>query len=116
MDISAIKEMMDWFLIRACLLALAVLLGFFLFVVLSRALARLKSAVKCYGWPIVTLFVVFSSWATYTAFPTAEEKNGSQGSGISSQGSVVRGQESGIDTNSTVHLNSSPSPKLTPNS
>ena len=91
MDISAIKEVLDWFLIRACLFALVVLSGFFLFVVLSRVLARLKSAVKRYGWPIVTLFVVFSSWATYTAFPTAEEKNGSQGSGISSQGSGVRG-------------------------
>ena len=108
MDISAIKEMIDWFLIRACLFALAALSGLFLFVVLSRALVRLKSAAKRYGWPIVSLFIVFSSWATYTAFPTAEEKNGSQGS-------VVRGQVSGIDINSTVHLNSSPSPKLTPN-
>ena len=115
MNIEVAKEVIDWFLMRACLFALAVLSGLFLFVVLSRVLARLKSAVKRYGWPIVTLFVVFSSWATYTAFPTAEEKNGSQGSGISSQGSVVRGQESGIDTNSTVCLNSSPSPKLTPN-
>ena len=116
MDISAIKEMIDWFLIRACLFALVVLSGFFLFVVLSRVLIRLKAAAKRYGWPIVSLFIVFSSWATYTAFPTAEEKNGSLSSGISSQGSVVRGLESEIDTNSTVHLNSSPSPKLSPNS
>ena len=92
MDISAIKEMIDWFLIRACLFALVVLSGFFLFVVLSRVLIRLKAAAKRYGWPIVSLFIVFSSWATYTAFPTAEEKNGSLSSGISSQGSVVRGQ------------------------
>ena len=76
MDISAIKEMIDWFLMRACLLALAALSGLFLFAVLSRALVRLKFAAKRYGWPIVTLFIVFSSWATYTAFPTAEEKNG----------------------------------------
>ena len=116
MNIEVAKEVIDWFLMRACLFALAVLSGLFLFVVLSRVLARLKSAVKRYGWPIVTLFVVFSSWATYTAFPTAEEKNGSQRSGISSQGSVVRGLESEVDTNSTVHLNSSPSPKLFPNS
>lgn len=109
MNIEVAKEVIDWFLMRACLFALAVLSGLFLFVVLSRALVRLKSAAKRYGWPIVTLFIVFSSWAAYTAFPTAEEKNGSQGSGISSQGS-------GIDINSTVHLNSSPSPKLTPNS
>lgn len=68
--------MIDLFLIRACLFALAVLSGLFLFVVLSRVLARLKSAAKRYGWPIVSLFIVFSSWATYTAFPTAEEKNG----------------------------------------
>ena len=61
---------------RACLFALAALLGFFLFVVLSRVLIRLKAAAKRYGWPIVSLFIVFSSWATYTAFPTAEEKNG----------------------------------------
>ena len=106
--------MIDLFLIRACLFALVVLSGFFLFVVLSRVLIRLKAAAKRYGWPIVTLFIVFSSWATYTAFPTAEEKNGSQSSGISSQGSVVRDLESEIDTNSTVHLNSSP--KLFPNS
>ena len=92
MDISAIKEMMDWFLIRACLFALAALLGFFLFVVLSRALGRLKSASKRYGWPIVTLFIVFSSWATYTAFPTAEEKNGRPESVVSGQESVVSGQ------------------------
>ena len=171
MDISAIKEMIDWFLMRACLFALVVLSGFFLFVVLSRVLIRLKAAAKRYGWPIVSLFIVFSSWAMYTAFPTAEEKNGSQSSGISSQGSgvssqglgrerlrvhsdgwvtvlsptstvfaareyypfkaplgivpeanwglVVRGQESGNGVNSTVHLNSSPSPNsypLTPNS
>ncbi|MBR3777657.1 MAG: hypothetical protein IKL02_08700, partial [Kiritimatiellae bacterium] len=64
------------FLIRACLFALAALSGLFLFGVLSRALVRLKFAAKRYGWPIVTLFIVFSSWATYTAFPTAEEKNG----------------------------------------
>ena len=86
MDISAIKEMIDWFLMRACLFALVVLSGFFLFAVLSRALVRLKAAAKRYGWPIVSLFIVFSSWATYTAFPTAEEKNGGQEAGISSQG------------------------------
>ena len=117
MDIIAIKEVLDWFLIRACLLALAALSGFFLFVVLSRVLIRLKVAARRYGWPIVSLFIIFSSWATYTAFPTAEEKNGSPGAGISSQGSGVRGQESEIDTNSTVHLNSLPnSSTLTPNS
>ena len=107
MNIEVAKEMIDWFLIRACLFTLVVLSGFFLFVVLSRVLIRLKAAAKRYGWPIVTLFIVFSSWATYTAFPTAEEKNGSQGSG-------VRGQESEIDTNSTVHLNSSPPQSETP--
>ena len=68
--------MIDLFLMRACLFALAVLSGLFLFVVFSRVLIRLKAAAKRYGWPIVTLFIVFSSWATYTAFPTAEEKNG----------------------------------------
>lgn len=109
MNIEVAKEMIDWFLIRACLFALVVLSGFFLFVVLSRVLIRLKAAAKRYGWPIVSLFIVFSSWATYTAFPTAEEKNGSPGSG-------VRGLESEVDTNSTVHLNSSLSPKLSPNS
>ena len=76
MNIEAAKEVLDWFLMRACLFALVVLSGFFLFAVLSRVLVRLKSAAKRYGWPIVTLFIVFSSWATYTAFPTAEEKNG----------------------------------------
>ena len=91
MNIEVAKEMIDWFLIRACLFTLVVLSGFFLFVVLSRVLIRLKAAAKRYGWPIVSLFIVFSSWATYTAFPTAEEKNGSLSSGISSQGSVVRG-------------------------
>lgn len=109
MNIEVAKEMIDWFLMRACLFALVVLSGFFLFVVLSRVLIRLKAAAKRYGWPIVSLFIVFSSWATYTAFPTAEEKNGSPGSG-------VRGLESEVDTNSTVHLNSSLSPKLSPNS
>ncbi len=120
--------MIDLFLIRACLLALAALSGLFLFGVLSRALVRLKFAAKRYGWPIVTLFIVFSSWATYTAFPTAEEKNGNVANvgmlpitntnyqlGNGEQG-AGNGEEGTENTNSTVHLNSSPSPKLSPNS
>ena len=49
MNIEAAKEVLDWFLMRAFFFALVVLSVFFLFVVFSHALVRLKSAAKRYG-------------------------------------------------------------------
>ena len=101
MDVLEFKAAYEWFLLRACFAALAALIATVVCFKVYEHIGRLKAAAKRYGWPLVTLFIVCSAWATYTAFPTAEEKNGSQGS-------VVRGQESEIDTNSTVHLSPSP--------
>lgn len=74
MDITSIKEAFDWFLIRACLSALVALFAALGILKLYSFCSRLKAAAKRYGWPLVTLFIVCSAWATYTAFPTSEEK------------------------------------------
>ena len=92
MDIVEFKAAYEWFLLRACFAALAALIATVVCFKVYEHIGRLKAAAKRYGWPLVTLFIVCSAWAMYTAFPTAEEKNGSQGS-------VVRGQESELTPN-----------------
>ena len=101
MDALEFKAAYEWFLLRACFAALAALILAAVCFKVYEHIGRLKAAVKRYGWPLVTLFIVCSAWAAYTAFPTAEEKNGGRGTG---------------NTNSTVHLNSSSSPNVAPNS
>ena len=101
MDALEFKAAYEWFLLRACFAALAALILAVVCFKVYEHIGRLKAAVKRYGWPLVTLFIVCSAWAAYTAFPTAEEKNGGRGTG---------------NTNSTVHLNSSSSPNVIPNS
>ena len=96
MDALEFKAAYEWFLLRACFAALAALILAVVCFKVYEHIGRLKAAVKRYGWPLVTLFIVCSAWATYTAFPTAEEKNGRPESGVSGQESVVSGQESVI--------------------
>ena len=74
MDVLAIKESIESFLFSACLMSLAGL--FMLWACLKiRFFAKdiYKFAKRC-GWPTVILFFICSAWATYTAFPTSEEK------------------------------------------
>ena len=81
MDIVEFKAAYEWFLLRACFAALAALIATVVCFKVYEHIGRLKAAAKRYGWPLVTLFIVCSAWATYTAFPTAEEKNRSGGVG-----------------------------------
>jgi hypothetical protein len=79
MDIVTIKNALDWFLIWTCVFALAALAVAFALFYVRFLFAKLKAAAMRYGWPLVILFIACSAWATYTAFPTAEEKNESRG-------------------------------------
>ena len=83
MEISEIKLIYEWFLLRACVASLAVLATVYLLLKLGSLIGTIKHAARRYGWSFVLLFAFCSAWATYTAFPTAEEKNrcGGVGSG-----------------------------------
>ena len=78
MDIVVFKEAFDWFVIRFCLSSLAVLAVATLFLKLASLPSRLKINAKHFGWPAVLLFMVGTAWATFTAFPTQEEKQAYQ--------------------------------------
>jgi hypothetical protein len=79
MDIVTIKNALDWFVIWTCVFVLAALAVAFALFYVRFLFAKLKAAAMRYGWPLIILFIACSAWATYTAFPTAEEKNGSRG-------------------------------------
>ena len=106
MDVAIIKRIIEFFLLRACLSGLAALLALWLFSFLGKLPIRYMHFAKKYGWPFACLFLVWSAWATYTAFPTLEEKNRELGMGVSSRGSGVSSHESGVSSQGT---------KLTPN-
>jgi hypothetical protein len=74
-NIIVIKEAFDWFLIRACLSALVALFISIAVIRLYRFSSRLRAMAKRFGWPAVVFFLICSAWATYTAFPTQEEKH-----------------------------------------
>ena len=74
MDILAIKEAFEWFLLRACFASLAGLVTLFILLKVGSLSERIKIHVKRHGWPVVILFFIWSAWATYTSFPTSEEK------------------------------------------
>ena len=74
MDIMEFKAVFEWFLLRACFAALAALIVTVVCFKVYEHIGRLKAAAKRYGWPLVVLFIACSAWATYTAFPTQEEK------------------------------------------
>ena len=78
MDIVVFKEAFDWFVIRFSLSSLAALLGAIIILKLVSLPSRLKINAKRFGWPLVVLFIACSAWATYTAFPTQEEKQAYQ--------------------------------------
>ena len=73
-NIIAIKEAFDWFLIRACLSVLVALFISLAVIQFYRFGSRLRAMAKRFGWPAVVFFLIWSAWATYTAFPTQEEK------------------------------------------
>ena len=75
MDILEFKAAYEWFLLRACFAALSALILAVVCFKVYEHIGRLKAAAKRYGWPLVALFIACSAWATYTAFPTLEEKN-----------------------------------------
>ncbi|MBO7166030.1 MAG: hypothetical protein J6V88_00715, partial [Kiritimatiellae bacterium] len=75
-NIIAIKEAFDWFLIRACLSVLATLFISVVIFQLYRFSSRLRVTAKRFGWSTIILLLVCSAWATYTAFPTQAEKQG----------------------------------------
>ena len=74
MDVLEFKAAYEWFLLRACFAALATLIATVVCFKVYEHIRRLKAAAKRYGWPLVALFIAYSAWATYTAFPTQEEK------------------------------------------
>ena len=74
MDILEFKAAYEWFLLRACFAALAALIATVVCFKVYEHIGRLKAAAKRYGWPLVALLIAYSVWATYTAFPTQEEK------------------------------------------
>ena len=78
MDIMEFKAVFEWFLLRACFAALAALIVTVVCFKVYEHIGRLKAAAKRYGWPLVVLFIACSAWATYTAFPTSEEKQAYQ--------------------------------------
>ena len=78
MDIMELKAVFEWFLLRACFAALAALIVTVVCFKVYEHIGRLKAAAKRYGWPLVVLFIACSAWATYTAFPTSEEKQAYQ--------------------------------------
>ena len=74
MDIFEFEGVYKWFILRACFVALLSLVATVVCLKVYEHIGCLKAAVKRYGWPLVTLFIAYSAWATYTAFPTQEEK------------------------------------------
>ena len=74
MDILAIKEAFEWFLLRACFASLVGFVTLFILLKVGSLSERIKIHVKRHGWPVVILFFIWSAWATYTSFPTLEEK------------------------------------------
>ena len=74
MDIIEFKTLFEVFLLRACFVTLVALMVAIVCFKVYKHIARLKAVNKRYGWPLVVLFIAYSVWATYTAFPTQEEK------------------------------------------
>ena len=90
-DIMEFKALYEWFLLRACFASLTALIVTVVCLKAYEHIPRLKEATKRYGWPLVILFIAYSAWATYTAFPTFEEKNRSEGVGETNHIDFVEG-------------------------
>lgn len=74
MDNIAIKEVFDRLLLSTCLMSLAGLSMLWIFLKIRFYKERICQFAKRHGWPVVIIFFIWSAWATYTAFPTSEEK------------------------------------------
>lgn len=74
MDIIAIKEVFDRLLLSTCLMSLAGLSMLWILLKIRFYKERICQFAKRHGWPVVIIFFIWSAWATYTAFPTSEEK------------------------------------------
>ena len=74
MDILAIKESFETVLLWACLMSLAGLFMIWVSLKIRLFERTICQMAKRYGWSGVLLFFICSAWATYTAFPTSEEK------------------------------------------
>ena len=74
MDNIAIKEVFDRLLLSTCLMSLAGLSMLWIFLKIRFFAHDMYKFAKRCGWPTVILFFICSAWATFTAFPTLEEK------------------------------------------
>ena len=74
MDNIAIKEVFDRLLLSTCLMSLAGLSMIWIFLKIRFYKERICQFAKRHGWSVVIIFFIWSAWATYTAFPTSEEK------------------------------------------
>ena len=87
-----LKEIFEWFLLRASFTALSALtVGFVLYYLADKFE---NVIVKRCGLPFAILFALSSAWAAYTAFPSSEEKNASTlgAADSSAQYSALRSQ------------------------
>ena len=89
-----LKEIFEWFLLRASFAALLALTVGFVLYKLSNVVGKINVAAKRYGWSFVIIFAICSAWATYLAFPSSDEKDASSSRSIESsvQYSALRSQ------------------------
>ena len=74
MDIMALKEAFDRILMQICMMSLATFSLLFLFLKVKFFSKSIYEHAKRHSWSVVVLLFIWSAWATYTAFPTSEEK------------------------------------------
>ena len=67
-----LKEIFEWFLLRASFAALSALTVGFVLYKLSNVVSKINVVAKRYGWSFVIIFAICSAWATYIAFPSSE--------------------------------------------
>ena len=74
MDIGLWIVVFRWLLLKACLVGLAVILTAFAFLKILESIEAKRKSVKRYGWCFSLIFTICSVWATYTSFPSSDEK------------------------------------------